>query len=251
VIADAALVAVLLWRREWRRFPVFVDLACWTLLIYGFLSYLLVTNLKAYEFVYGKAIYADYVFQFAVLLEILLRVLRPVGAGVLRGSVGLLAGLLALGGALLWVLTWVTIPPGLSPYNASLLHFLLTFSALRLVIFVLVLVFSQSLGLTWRHHVLELASGLAFYSVINTGVRLLQVHMGSDRAIVRVDTVQSIAYIATSLFWIWAFWQPEPERKEFSPQMKQLLVSLSASAKTGRTAMAHSASRFPGRHERD
>src|SRR6185437_14851170 len=110
--------------------------------------------------------------------------------------------------------------------------------------FLLIAGFSQILGLSWKNHVLQLSTGLAFYSLVQLSVELIQsqLHAGSSYAIQYQmwSQIGVIGYLCTLSFWCYAFLKKEAPRKEFSPQMAKILVSLSGGAKRQHAVLARS-----------
>jgi hypothetical protein len=117
-----------------------------------------------------------------------------------------------------------------------------TMAILRLATFVLIAGFSQLLGLNWKNHVLQLASGLAFYAVITLIVDFAQSHLRAgpsyDSTFNAIDHLRIGGYLCTLYFWSYAFAKKEAPRKEFSPQMARFLVSISSTAQRQRAVLA-------------
>jgi hypothetical protein len=55
--------------------------------------------------------------------------------------------------------------------------------------------------------------------------------------------IQTMAYMGTLVFWIWAFSRNEAPRKDFTPQMQEVLVTIAESAKRTRLAVTRSGDR--------
>jgi hypothetical protein len=110
-----------------------------------------------------------------------------------------------------------------------------TVAILRLVAFLLIAGFAQILGLGWKNHVLQVASGLAFYAAVSLITTLLQNRMhGGPSYYLEYHSMQQLAaasYLCALYYWCYSFARQEAPRKEFSPQMTQLLVSISGSTK--------------------
>ena len=85
--AEAAIVAVLLLKRVYRTFPVFTAYIAWSLLS-DVGGYILVHQFPNSDMkVYVADTLIGSVFQFAVLVELSMSVLRPVRASLPRGAV--------------------------------------------------------------------------------------------------------------------------------------------------------------------
>jgi hypothetical protein len=115
---------------------------------------------------------------------------------------------------------------------------------LCIVIFLLIASFSQVLGLSWKNHVLQLATGFAFYSIVELVMELMQsqLHAGPGYAssFRFWGRVEIVGYVGTVFFWCYAFLKKEAPRKEFSPQMQKILVQLSGNAKRQTAVLARS-----------
>jgi hypothetical protein len=113
-----------------------------------------------------------------------------------------------------------------------------------LITFILVASFSQVLGLSWRNHVLQLATGLAFYSIMELTMEIMQSQLRAgpsyDRNYQFWSHFRVFGYVGTVFFWCYAFLKKEAPRKEFSPQMQKILVQLSGSAKRQTAVLARS-----------
>jgi hypothetical protein len=106
--------------------------------------------------------------------------------------------------------------------------------------------FAQFLGIGWKSRVLQLASALAFYGAISVLVQLSSSHLSSinpsyNAHLVGLAQIQSAAYILTLVFWTWAFSRNEAPRKDFTPQMQEVLVTIAGAAKRTRLAVTRSA----------
>ena len=94
--------------------------------------------------------------------------------------------------------------------------------------------FAQLLGIGWRNKVLQLATGLSFYSAVDLIVSLA-VHYYGD-----ASSLEAVRVAATALeftFFVWVFTTKDVARKEFSPQMEQFLGTLAGRARLARTAL--------------
>ncbi|HEY3989045.1 MAG TPA: hypothetical protein VGM02_07090 [Acidobacteriaceae bacterium] len=122
-------------------------------------------------------------------------------------------------------------------------------AVLKVLLFVALAGFAQLLGIGWKSRVLQLASGLAFYGAASLLVQLAIHHIeftnqaSYESNYVRLTQIQSGAYLCTLVFWIWAFSRNEAPRKDFTPQMQEVLVTIAESAKRTRLAVTRSGDR--------
>jgi hypothetical protein len=108
---------------------------------------------------------------------------------------------------------------------------------LRLGIFAAIAFFAQMLGISWKNHVLQLATGLAFYSTVSLIVATIQSSMGLTNQFHPLGQIQVASYLGTLAFWVWSFVRQEAPRKEFSPQMQNFLLSIAGTTRSARIAV--------------
>ncbi|MGB7188598.1 MAG: hypothetical protein WBD10_00545 [Acidobacteriaceae bacterium] len=241
------LLAILIVRRLHRLFPLFSIYLSWQL-VSDLLLFLALTGTDGYLKHHYVPIYyslniATYLFELAVLLEIGGHVLRPAKRVLPRGVLYFLLGAVGLAFvACFFLVEWLKPTP-----LTNLRVFLVadsTSAIMCLIAFLLIAGFSQVLGLNWKNHVLQLATGLAFYAVVDllTQIMLSQLPAGPSYASSYYlwSRVGVIGYLCTVSFWCYAFVKKEAPRQEFSPQMQKFLVLLSSGAKRQRAVFARS-----------
>jgi hypothetical protein len=235
ILGEVLLLAILLMRRAYRTFPVFVVWVSVTILLEPVFYWL--ANHLTHE-TYLKAFFAlsfpQFLLELGVLVEIAVNVLRPVNKALPRGILIFLAVAVVVVGIVGFFFT--------AHLNAATLahprpYFVMstTMAILRLVTFLLIAALSQVLGIGWKNHVLQLASGLAFYAAVTLIVELAHSNLraGPDYAhqFYALDHFRVIGYLCALSYWCYSFARKEAPRKEFSPQMAQFLVSIGGSAK--------------------
>lgn len=228
------LILTLFRRRAYRSFPVFTAYLVFTLVdvpLYWVRGHL---SDRTYFNVYFVACVPDYLLQLAVLLEIGANVVRPVRRSLPAGVLWLLAGLIFLGSTAALLLTLYSTPHFLAHISILYSQMNLAMAFLRLAVFGAIALFAQVLGIGWKNHVLQLATGLAFYSAIGLIVVLMQNRIGLTGEFHALDQIQVASYVAALAFWIWGFAASEAPRKDFSPQMQSFLVSIAGTARSHR-----------------
>jgi uncharacterized membrane protein len=234
LVAEISLLAVLFFRRQYRLFPVFtISIA------FNFIDNLLSGILLAT--VSGSVAHAvpyallplEYLIDLAVLLEIAWNVLRPVHTSLPRGSMRgfAVAVVLAL---LVGILLAAHFGNTGNQIQDIKIPFDLTVGLLRMLIFAAIAGFAQLLGIGWRNKVLQLATGLSFYSAVELIVSLIGRYYGDS------TSLEAVGVVATTFelgFFVWVFATKDAARREFSPQMEQFLVTLAGRAKLARTAL--------------
>jgi hypothetical protein len=242
VFGEFLLALILLARRSYRVFPVFFSWVCFVALteplIYLFVRYATATTYYRFSFALNVL---EYLLELLVLAEIALNVLRPAKQALPRNLyywVFAVALFVAGGGLLVAILA-----------NSATLsdprYFIvvnMTMAILRLVAFLLIAGFSQLLGLSWKNHVLQLTSGLAFYAILTLVVEFAHSHLHAGPTYASsykaLDHLRIAGYLCALYFWCYAFVKKEAPRKEFSPQMTKILVSISGSTKRQRAVLA-------------
>ncbi|HEV2276477.1 MAG TPA: hypothetical protein VGR96_20050 [Acidobacteriaceae bacterium] len=235
-LAELLLLAVLLVRRQYRVFPVFT-----TYIAFNILSDLLVAVLSAKSTGNAASWVAlfllppQYLLELAVLLEIAWRLLKPVHSSIPPGAIKVflwLVFLALLGGVLL--AGHVNPQHGSGIYEKLKFPLDLTVGLLRMILFAATAAFAQMLGIGWKDRVLQLATGLSFYSAVDLVASLVQSHHGLSAT---ADHLKGAAYLVEIGFFIWAFTTKEAERREFSPQMQEFLLTIAGRARDARSAV--------------
>ena len=203
----------------------------------------------AYERYYFIVTILDYILQLFVLFEISRNVLRPS-----RRSIPLPIAPIATVGILLCAIVAASFSrqvqsAGFGELVQVSLKITFGLAILKILLFGALAGFAQVLGIGWKNHVLQLATGLAFYAGVSLLVQISTNHVptGDKQAyishLVVLTQIQSAAYNLTLIFWIWAFSRNEAPRKDFTPQMQEVLVTIAQSAKRTRLAVTRSTDR--------
>jgi hypothetical protein len=232
---EVALLCILTARQVYRTFPIFFSWLVFVVLLEPTFYWLLHhTSEATYYKVFFALNFPQYLLEAGVLVEIAANVLQPVRRSLPKGLLYFLVGGMVVIGIVAFLFA--------ARLNASTLAHPRLFQVinaamaiLRLVTFLLIAAFSQLLGIGWRNHVLQLASGLAFYAAVTLIVELAHSHLraGPDYAsqFFALDRLRVAGYLCSLSYWCYSFARKEAPRKEFSPQMAQLLVSISGSTK--------------------
>jgi hypothetical protein len=248
LVLQAALAFTLVRRGLTRFYPVFL-LYLLINLVEDPLGWALQTSNGVYLRYYFVVTILDYILQLLILFEIGRNVIRPS-----KRSIPFPIAPVALVGVLLCALIAVSFSPqvqliGLSHTREILIRISLLLAVLKILLFVTLAVFAQVLGIGWKSHILQLASGFAFYGAVSLMVQLSSTRVaGTDESsyvvhLTRLAQIQSAAYNFTLIFWIWAFSRNEAPRKDFTPQMQEVLVTIAESAKRTRLAVTRSGDR--------
>jgi hypothetical protein len=246
IVGEAVVSGLLLRRKTWRTLPCFCIYVIWTLTS-DLASSLILWKMS--PFVYGRyyigQAFVDSLLQFTVLVELAWSVLSPIRPSLPRGSLIVLNLLIALAGLAIWPLAGMALPQNFTGLNVILFQLQETVAILRVACFLVMASFSQLLSIGWRDRELQIATGLGFYSIVSLIVSLLHSHQGKGPEYHWPDQALSVSYIGSLSYWVLSFATKEQERKEFSPQMQQLLLLMSGGARADRVALGELSSKHP------
>ena len=243
-VAEAAVIALLLFRRVWRSFPLFFAYSAWTLLSSA-ADYLILLNYPVsspvYRTNYLVSVIVDSVLLFCVLIELAWSILRPVRSSLPRGALAVIFLLIFALGAAIWPFAAYPGAEHLSRETAAVLRIQQTFSILRVVVFLALAGFSQLLSIGWRDRELQIANGLGFTSLVGLAVAFVHTHQSTWAQYNNLYQIGVAGYLCSLLYWIVSFSQKEAERRAFTPQMQNMLLAVAGAARTTRVALADSA----------
>jgi hypothetical protein len=236
VASETAVLGLLLYRRIWRTLPIFSAFCLWSLLSDAGLFFFRSAP-NSYFTAYLTAAIVDSVLEFCVLIELAWSVLRPLRRSMPRGAFAVV-GILVLGvAAAIWPFANIPGFGSLPPQWHVLMRTQQTASILRIVFFLTLSGCSQLLSISWRNRELQVATGLGFYSLVGLAVAMVHTHQTSSSQYSHLAQVEVAGYICSLLYWVWCFVQQEAERREFTPQMQNLLLAMAGTAKTTRAAL--------------
>jgi hypothetical protein len=235
---ETLVLALLIRRGVWKTLPIFCVYVAWAL-ISDISSYLLSSRLpyESYFRYYLVQFTVDSVLQFVVLVELAWSILRPVRKSLPKGTIYVVALLLAVAGLVIWPLAGITNLSGYGPHSTLLFHLQGTVSILQVVFFLVLSACSQLLSIGWRDRELQVATGLGFYSIISLIASVMHNHAATTDIVHVLDQAKIVSYLCTLSYWVFSFSTKEQERKEFSPQMQHLLLQMGGGARANRVAL--------------
>jgi hypothetical protein len=236
MLAEAAIILLLIRGRAFRTFPVFSFYLCWSLFSDSFLYYIRINNsYDSFVHIYEVQLVIDSVMIFAVLVELAWSVLRPVRNSLPKYSWIAVAVLIAIGALVLWPVAGLVAPHKLLPSGLTLFKLQQTPAILRAVFFLALAAFSQVLSIGWRDRELQIATGLGFYSIASLTITIAHTHqLATAPSYASLDRLAGLSYLAALLYWAYCFAKQPAERREFSPQMKSMLLAVAGAARTAR-----------------
>lgn len=241
---EAAVIGLLLYRRVWRNFPVFVAYSVWTLAS-SIGVYAISRNFSSsiYLTTYFTEIIIDSILVFSVLVELAWSLLRPIRASLSRGVVVAIAVIILGIGAAVWPFTIVPGAHGLSRELILLLRLLQTVSILQILIFLAFVASTQLLSIGWRDRELQIATGLGFTSLVDLAVTVLHAQPAFRLQYNHLNELGVGAYLCSLLYWVFSFAHQEEQRREFTPQMQSMLLAVAGAARATRIGLADSSSK--------
>ena len=241
--AEVILIFLLARGRVFRTLPAFFLYLCWSLLSDGLLYYVRVSFPQNFFNIYIAQLIIDSIMIFALLVEVAWSVLRPIRNALPKYSWVGIALMVAVGAAILWPIAGLTAPI-LNPESRNLFLLQQTTAILRAVFFLVLAVFSQFLSIGWRDRELQIATGLGFFSIISLAVTIIHTHQAIGPADGQwgvlyhwLDRIVSFSYLGALVYWCVAFATKTVERREFTPQMKSMLLAVAGAAHTARVDM--------------
>lgn len=240
IVAEAALVSLLLYRRVWRNFPVFSAYCGWALLSDVAAYAVHQFSPTSYVTVYLTELAVGSAFELSVLIELSWSVLRPLRSLLSRKAPAIVAAVVLAVGGVIWSL--VSIPGFASmPSKVHLVVQLQQTTAILRVLFFLVLAgCSQLLSIGWRDRELQIATGLGFFSLVSLAVEIVHTHLAFGPQYTNLNRLVVASYSCSLFYWVFSFAQKEAQRREFTPQMESFLLAVAGTARSHRISMARS-----------
>jgi hypothetical protein len=237
-VTEAAVIALLLYRRVWRTFPVFLIYSVWTL-VGSIGAYAIYQHYhSAYITTYIAEMIVDSALLFSVLVELAWSALRPIRSSLSRTVLVFIGVLIFAIGAAIW--PFASIPGSANtPHDLDVLwHIQQTFSILRVLIFLALAGSSQLLSIGWRDRELQIATGLGFTSLVGLAVAMIHSHQTARAQYGQLNRFVVASYLCSLVYWVVSFAQRDEARREFSPQMRNMLLAVAGAARSTRVAMA-------------
>jgi hypothetical protein len=209
VATEIPILAIMLKRDLFRRFPLFFSSLAYDVLRGAILAVAGHAGPTAYGMVYWLTLPIEYVIAFAVMLEAFrcsLGAEPRIPAKILRQLAGLTFLLVALAAFLL-------LHPDIPTSNLRGLILALdrSIGLLRCGVLLFMWAYAPSLGISWKHHVWGIVFGLGIYA----GVGLIVAAIHATTGNLCGDWLARLtpfSYCAATVIWAVYLWRPEPER---------------------------------------
>lgn len=227
LIGHATLLLVLVLRRRVRQFPVFTLFVASevfrTVLLFFVLRY---GTKHGYFLAYWITGFANYLFQVALILEIGINVLRPVGRWIFEARKVFLLWA-AVGLTVAAVLAFEIGPSqsrGLDLWDTRVTVFT---ALMNCGLFLAMVTAANSLGLRWRNQVFAIGQGLFLWAFVTLLGDVAHTAFGWNREFIVFDYIGMLTYLVVLAFWSVTFWLPEKVRAELSPEIRAYLLAAS------------------------
>ncbi len=248
--AQGTVIGLLFYRRVWRTLPVFCAYCIWDV-VSNVTVFFVGQYYEAHYFqVFFVQAVLDSALLFCVLVEVAWSVLRPLRASLPRSALLLVGVLILVAGAAIWPFAAL---PGLAHATSKmgLLYTQLeqTASILRVLFFLALAGGSQLLSIGWRDRELQVATGLGLYSIVSLTVAVLATHQTTASQYAHLAQIEAATFICCLIYWVVSFAQKEAERREFTPQMQNFLLTVAGAARSTRAALTDSRSGEAGRRK--
>lgn len=226
ILANVALLAVLLVRRRCREFPVFtvfiayqvvVSVALYIVFRYGHPHW--------YSRCYWTSIYLEFLLEMAVVWEIVRIVMQPTGTWardakkmfLLGGGIGVIVAA---------ALSWLLSPPALTVFDH--LNAQINFFAGLVIceLFIVMLLTSKWHGYGFRNHVFALLTGWTGWVVVAMIADFLESYEGNKAYFPILDRVRVIVILLAIAYMAFQFWLEEPARRDIPPEVLKYVQSL-------------------------
>jgi hypothetical protein len=235
--AEVTVVGLLLYRRVWRRLPVFLIYCVWSLFsdVGGFvvLRFFHANDLGTYL---AQTI-LDSALQFGVLVELAWSILRPVRASLPRSTLVVLGVLILAVGASIWPFSGIHQLASLPLAWRVVVRVMQTFSILRVLFFLALAGCSQLFSIGWRDRELQIATGFGFYSIVSIATEVLHSYQTMGPLYKSLNEVVVASNFCSLLYWSFCFSQEEAKRREFTPQMQSFLLAVAGNARAFRAVL--------------
>lgn len=226
IVTQATVLAILVWRRIPRSFPVFFYYIVWG--VAGDSVVLLLRTVMHSQSLLPFEIesYIDSCFQYLVLIELAWSILRPIHRLLPKGFLIGISLIVAAAAMLAWPLCELK-EAAKAPHPFLIaLHAQRTFAILRILFFLVLACCSQFLRIGWRDRELQVATGLGFYSLVSLAATMVHSHQLLGLQYFYVDVMVACSYLLSLVYWIYSFAQQEAARREMTPEMQHFLLGM-------------------------
>ena len=238
ILAEVLVVLLLVRHGLWRSLKVFTSYCLWDLANNTLVLPMARHSEGGYRHAYLALVIVDALFVFAVLSELTWSILRPIHKFLPKNTYVFVVLSFVLVGIVVWPLTSAS---GMGSTTGLAIHIQQMSSLLRVLLFLGLAACSNLLSLSWRDRELQVATGLGFYSLVSFAAMLVHTHSSNNLQYSTLNEFVVASYLCSLLYWVYSFAQKEAERREFTPQMQNVLLAMAGVAREQRLALAQAA----------
>lgn len=225
-VAQIVLLAVLITKKHFRDFPVFMGYVVFWLVQTMLLFYIFRESTRqAYFYAYWSSALADYALQIAVIYEIAKHVLRPTGTWLQDARKSFILWSL-VGAIVAGAIAFKATPPNSTGIELLSFRSSIFTSFLTCEVFLAMITAANRLGLLWDSHVMALGQGLTAWAVVALLADIAQLATAWHHELRIFEALRSFASVAMVIFLSFAFAAPERERAPLSEEMREYLSDL-------------------------
>lgn len=246
-LTEPAVIGLLIYRRIWRKLPVFFVYSIWALVSdLGTYAFRLISP-AGYNihFYFGVSV-VDFAMQFAVLVEVAWSVLLPLRSSLSRRALVWVALVILAAGAAIWPFAGIAGFAHLSKAWRDVIQLQQTASILRVLFFLVLAGCSHLLSIGWRDRELQVATGFGFYSLVSLAVAALNTRQATAMEFDHLYRLVAISFLCSLAYWVFSFAQKDAERREFNPEMQHVLLVLARAAHSTRVELKGGATEAAG-----
>ena len=246
MVAEAAVLGLLLYRRVGRKLPVFLVYCISALVTDGTSSIIRAYFPASYSIHYYLAESTlDFVLQLCVLVELAWSVLQPVRHYLSPRALLLIAGLILAVCVTIWPFAGLAQISAPTPTWRIVMQMQQTVSIVRVLFFLALAACSQLLSLGWQDRELQVATGFGFYSLASIVVAVINTDQSTAKQFRDLYLFVVVGFLISLFYWVFCFARKEPARREFTPSMQRSLVALAEAAHVARKNLSDSVPRKP------
>jgi len=246
ILVELLVIGLLFYRRVWRILPFFCLLCAWDVTGTAGSYFILHSYRGLYTVAYLIETFVTSMLEVAVVIELTWSVLRPIRSSLSRLTLLYISLATLVLGAAIWPLVQGTVISSPNNLIRHIMHLQQTTAMMRVLLFLLLAGGSQLLSIGWRDRELQVATGLGFYSLVCLGAAMLQAHQTTAAEYARWNRIELLSYLCSLLYWTFCFAQKQAERREFTPQMRNLLLAMAGVARSNRIALSDTGKPRPG-----
>lgn len=234
LLMNAALLAVLVWKRLAREVPWFTAWTAWAVVsTVGLFFGRAHGNRQLYATLYWTAAFVELVLELAVVFELAAVVFRRRGTWI-ANSRKRLASRAGASVVVAVVLAVGITPAAISARDALYCRISLFETVLFTGLFFALMTVSQQLGVSWRDLVIREGAGFLLLNLCSFLTDTLHAYWRTAGMFGDLEHLRMSIYLAVLLYWIIVFWLPARSSAPLGPKERSRLAEFQA--RTGKNS---------------